>query len=183
MSETEERRLAALRTQLEQSDLKTRRRAAYELFRLSEPTSEVRKTAVGLLADPDVHIRLHASVAYYECDPEGPDALLPLLSVLPEATEPDMRQEILHCLGGEGERAAQAVHDIAACLRDANPNIRWTSAWAIGNLGTQAVDVLPLLIDRLADSEPIVREYACRAVGQLNPSSQSMLLQLAERLT
>jgi HEAT repeat protein len=81
-----------------------------------------------------------------------------------------------------GVRGRAAVPDLAASLRDADPELRVTCAMALENMGPAARDAVPALGRALRDRERRVRQAAVKALGAIGPDASPALPALEQEI-
>ncbi len=160
------------------------RRAAADLLGLDEGRRAVDRL-VALLADPDVHVRIHARNALVDIgnlvvvdallerlrDTEGAELLgrIEILGALLETQGPLFVTR--HRL--PVDRMVAAVSEV---FRDAEPAARAEAARALAKAGQSAVSALPLLAESLTDPDHRVRANVVAALAALDTGEARLLL-------
>jgi HEAT repeat protein len=126
------------------------------------------KEAVPLLTkalkDTDQNVRNSAIHALAQQGAEGLNALEAPL----KGGDTGTRQNVLQAWSNYGFRPVKAVPVIIECLKDGNPQVRWTACQVLGNIGKDAQDAAALIQDLAQnDSNPTVRNIAQNALQRI----------------
>ncbi len=169
-------RLASLKVR----DQLTRRNAVSVLGQYTEQAAQVIPALVEALDSADGTIQSLASSSLARL---GPVALPALRQVLGQG-RPTARVEAARGIGKLGPKAALAVPDLVALVRDpaiAKP-LRIASCDALSAIGPTAQLTLPVLREALRDAEPVLRRSAALALGALGPAEPANLAALVTAL-
>lgn len=100
-----------------------------------------------------------------------------------QAPDGDARYDALKQIEQLGVNAAPAVQDVAICLSDDDPRIRYRAAKVLSKIGRAAGDVADALAQAVAtDPDPDVRYYAAKALDHVPGSAANELATLTTAL-
>lgn len=120
-----------------------------------------------------LHERRSAAFALGKLGNGGAPALAALKKALVEEKEASVREAVAFALGEIGRdsllagRDAELVPVLVRGLKDADPLVRRSAAYALGCLAEGADAALPALAESLGDTSPAVRQNAAWALGKL----------------
>jgi HEAT repeat protein len=114
----------------------------------------------------------------------GPNALPPLLQALAKPSE-ICRSHVADAIGHFLElhpEATSAVPVLVTCLKDSDPVVPLSSAWALGNPKLPATLVVPPLVAALQSSNAVLRWHAAHALGKCQATAAAAVPFLKESL-
>jgi HEAT repeat protein len=101
----------------------------------------------------------------------------PLNALLPAAKSGAMEDRVkaIDEIGAQGAKAASAVSDLTALLRDQSAEVRAHAAHALGEIGDPAKPAAAAITLLLKDNDQTVRRQAVKALGAIKPGPQVMI--------
>lgn len=168
-------RTAALARDLESSDPKVRREAAYQLSRLGPEASSALPQLIKALGDDQQQVWFGAITTLANLGPTAEPALPALLSEL-ENWQPSRRdrqggQALYRTAFALGAIGPAAVPSLSNRLSHVQWHVRAGAVMALGFAGEPARSALPEVIRLLVDGRGEVREAAAGALESLAPAS------------
>ena len=151
---------------LDEGDVEARIQAVNVLEEIGEPAAVAVPRIAELLSSTDDDMRYQAADALEELAPFAEAALPALIRALTTDEDPDVRRNVVSCLGDMGPPAAPAIPAMIEATRDSEPLIRDMAVSALGRMGQAAAEAVPALIAALDDDEPDVRVSAAEALGK-----------------
>jgi HEAT repeat protein/GGDEF domain-containing protein len=135
-----------------------RKSAAYALGRLKDPRAV--PSLIGLLADPNPHLRTRAVEALGEIGRN--EAYGPVMKLAAD-NNGFVRQKVMECFGKLAN--SDCLHLLENALRDSDQKVSETAVRALGELGIPAS--VSLLTKYLSNANPRLRRTAVAAVGRI----------------
>jgi HEAT repeat protein len=162
----------ANRTQERQTpDAASRYFARLALAQIRQDAESLRLLAE-VLSDKDATLRTGAARAL-GAFPAHAETIRPTLRKVLDDPDGSVRAAAavsLHLL----KRDPQALDVLAACLKDAQAEVRSTAALELGyNLAAEARTAVPALIERLWDDDVTVRSAAAESLGRIGPEAKA----------
>jgi HEAT repeat protein len=171
---------------------------------LRNENADVRRTAIGYLADPVLRDHVPMDLLAEACHDPDPyvcyEATMSLgelgakaaraASTLADLMESgdgrlgvlNTRQAAAFALGRIGPGAAVAVPALLRVLKDPDPQLRIAAAWTLSLIDPTISDSLPVLIENLSSVREPDRRNAADAMGRLGPLASEAILALEKAL-
>jgi HEAT repeat protein len=131
------------------------------------------------LADPNLHVRLHAMQALAEFGKRADD-ILPAAIYLLKDSDFRVRTAAAKVVGSFGTAAVSATEPLVAGLRDAEIDAAVAAAWALGRI--DAKTAVPALVRAFKHGEGDLPYVAADVLADLAPSSNKLVTVLATAL-
>jgi HEAT repeat protein len=122
-----------------------------------------------------------AADAMLRMDPRHKEALATVRKALAddEPTRWYPRQQAAEIIGTLGPAAKDAVPDLRAALKDPQPPVRWSAAFALWQVNGDADAAVTVLVDGLRPGPaPFQRYQAVRKLGDMGPAARGALPEL-----
>lgn len=142
--------------------------------------TDIGAALVARLHDDDPDVRFEAARALGTINPQAPDALHVLWSLLDDdGTQPLMIAVVISALGERRDlKPADFVPRLRKLIAHSQAEVRENATAIVAKLGSDAAELTSELIVALEDEEPIVRENAAIALGQTGLKSADVMAAL-----
>jgi HEAT repeat protein len=106
----------------------------------------------------------------------GASSAAPAVRKLWTDPSPNVQRVAISVYAALSEPSAEIAAELATRLKDPNPSLRGSAAFALGLLGPQALPQLDALLEVMKDPEDMVRIAAAQSVGQMGEEALGALL-------
>lgn len=170
---------------LEHSDAKTRRAAAFAMGKLGKHALPYVSTLKALLLqDQEISVRSACATSLGELGTLATGEIIPVvIHSFEKEKQISVRRALALALGKIGDQAAPAEPLLRKALSDSDAALRQNATWSLGQLGKASEPAIPALMTVLNDAEAGVRAEAAQALGNLGPLAEEAIPSLQRLLT
>jgi HEAT repeat protein len=143
-----------------------RQAAVQALVEMPDASESVMPALVSLLGDDDQVVAGRAMQGLAAVGAKAAPKLAEALEVK------ETRANAARALAMMGEEADEVADNLAAQLKDEDPEFRRLAIFAVAAVGPKADEAVPELIEALSDQDEEVRTAACYALGKVGPGAK-----------
>lgn len=144
--------------------------AATLVAQLGTPSEKTQKALLPLLDDPSLFVRANAAAALAPVA-EHSEAVVPVLTKLLKADDPQLRKMAAMNLSSFGKEAAPEVATLAAALEDSDAEVVLPVVQLLGRIGPRAEPAMQRLQQIAFEQEGEVKRAAQTAIEQIRTST------------